>query len=218
MRSTLAACAAVDVSRVGAVLEVIPTGCRQGSLQLLGPFLVGLGEPPHLIGSQAKVTEHRAERLAVVDRVEELLPHLYGEPRLCIRRKRALAASFCASRHRSQSQPSSQRVRVPYAACGPRRRPWGSVSSRIWCNCCSVQGGPGSSPRESHRRTTGGVTLHMAAAWRIEVTSCGPLTTRTLAAFTVPRAALPFLAQIRSASSARARRSPWVDRGRLPPL
>jgi hypothetical protein len=28
--------------------------------------------------------EHRAERLAVVDRVEELLSHLYGEPRLCI--------------------------------------------------------------------------------------------------------------------------------------
>jgi hypothetical protein len=71
MRSTLAACAAVDVNRVGAVLEVIPTGCRQGSLQLLGPFLVGLGEPPHLIGSQAKVTEHRAERLAVVDRVDQ---------------------------------------------------------------------------------------------------------------------------------------------------
>jgi len=28
--------------------------------------------------------EDRAERLAVVDRVEELLSHLYGEPRLCI--------------------------------------------------------------------------------------------------------------------------------------
>ena len=41
MRSTLAADAAVDVRGVGAVLEVIPTGCRQGSLQLLGPFLPG---------------------------------------------------------------------------------------------------------------------------------------------------------------------------------
>ena len=35
----------------------------------------------------------------------------------------------------------------------------------------SVHGGSGISPRESHRRTTGGVTLHAAAAWRIEVTS-----------------------------------------------
>jgi hypothetical protein len=31
---------------------------------------------PHLVGGQAKITEHRTERLAVVDRVEELLPHL----------------------------------------------------------------------------------------------------------------------------------------------
>jgi hypothetical protein len=36
------------------------------------------------------------------------------------------------------------------------------------CNCCKVQGGPGISPRESQRRTTGGVTLHTAAAWRTE--------------------------------------------------
>jgi hypothetical protein len=38
------------------------------------------------------------------------------------------------------------------------------------------------SPRESHRRTTGGVTLQTAAAWRIEVTSSCRLTTRTVAA------------------------------------
>jgi len=51
---------------------------------------------------------------------------------------------------------------------------------------------------------TGGVTLHAAAAWRTEVTSCGPLTTRTLAAFTVPRTALRYLAQIPPASNAQA--------------
>jgi hypothetical protein len=117
MRSTLAACAAVDVSRVGAVLEVIPTGCRQGGLQLLGPFLVGLGEPPHLVGSQAKVTEHRAERLAVVDRVEELLPHLDGEPRLCISseaRPRCVLLRFTASVAVTAFQPASgSGCRVP---------------------------------------------------------------------------------------------------------
>ena len=36
-----------------------------------------------------------------------------GSRALARRRNRALAASFCASRHRSQSHPSSQRVRVP---------------------------------------------------------------------------------------------------------
>jgi hypothetical protein len=64
------------------VFQVVPTSCRQGRFQPLRPFLVGLGEPPHLIGSQAKVTEHRTERLAAVDGVEELLPHLGGEPLL----------------------------------------------------------------------------------------------------------------------------------------
>jgi hypothetical protein len=48
----------------------------------------------------------------------------------------------------------------------------GSVSSRTWCNCCNVHGGSVISPRESQRRTTGGVTLHTEAAWRTEVTSC----------------------------------------------
>jgi hypothetical protein len=35
-------------------------------------------------------------------------------------------------------------------------------------------------PRDSHRRTTGGVTLHTAAAWRIEVTRSASVITRTL--------------------------------------
>jgi hypothetical protein len=144
--------------------------------------VVGLGEPPHLIGSQAKLTEHRAEQLAVVDPSRNCFRTSTGSRACALRRKRALAASFCASRHPSQSHPSSQRVSVPCAVCGPRRRPCGSVISRTSYNWSTVHGGPGMSPSESQRRTTGGVTLHMAAAWRIEVTSCGPLTTRTLAA------------------------------------
>jgi hypothetical protein len=91
--------------------EVIPTGCRQGGLQLLCPFLVGLGEPPHLIGSQAKVTKHVPERLAVVDRVEELLPHLYGEPRLRIASEacpRGVVLRFTASVAVAAFQPAGQ--------------------------------------------------------------------------------------------------------------
>jgi hypothetical protein len=71
-----AADAAANVGGIGAVLEVVATGCRQCGLQLLGPVLVGLGEPPNLVGGQAEVTEHRPERLATIDPVEELLPQL----------------------------------------------------------------------------------------------------------------------------------------------
>lgn len=63
---------------IGPVLEVVPAGCHQGCLQRGQPFLVGFGEPPHLIGGQAKVTQYRPEWLAVIDGVEELLSHLVG--------------------------------------------------------------------------------------------------------------------------------------------
>jgi hypothetical protein len=64
--------------------EVVTAACRRGSLQLFGPFAVGLGEPPHLIGGQAQVTEHRAERLAVVDCSRSCFRTSTGEPRLRI--------------------------------------------------------------------------------------------------------------------------------------
>jgi hypothetical protein len=74
--------ASLHICDVRAVLQVVPAGRRQRSVQLFGPFLVGPGEPPHLIGSQAKITKHRAERLAAVNGVEELLPQLKWEPLL----------------------------------------------------------------------------------------------------------------------------------------
>jgi hypothetical protein len=79
MLPALAANTSRHIGGVSSVLEVLPTGCRQGGLQLLGPFLVGLGEAPHLIGSQAKITQYLPERLAAVDRIEELLAHLGRE-------------------------------------------------------------------------------------------------------------------------------------------
>jgi hypothetical protein len=36
-------------------------------------------EPPHLIGGQTEFAEHRPERLAAVDRIQELLAHLGRE-------------------------------------------------------------------------------------------------------------------------------------------
>jgi hypothetical protein len=63
---------------VGPVLEVAAAGCRQRSLEFCRPLLVGLGQSPHLVRRHAKVTEHRAERLAAVDRVQELVPDLGG--------------------------------------------------------------------------------------------------------------------------------------------
>ena len=76
MLPALAADAAGHIGGVGAVLEVIPTGCRQGGLERCRPFPVGLGETPDLIGRQAEVAQYRPERLACVDRIEELLPNL----------------------------------------------------------------------------------------------------------------------------------------------
>ena len=65
------------------MLEVVPAGRRQGRIQRRRPFFVGLGEAPHLVRCQAKITERLAERLADVDRVQELLPCLDGQP--CLR-------------------------------------------------------------------------------------------------------------------------------------
>jgi hypothetical protein len=69
MLPALAADTARHVRRVSAVLEVIAAGSCKGSLQLLGPFLVGLGEPPHPIRGQAEIAEHRPERMARIDRI-----------------------------------------------------------------------------------------------------------------------------------------------------
>jgi hypothetical protein len=96
-------------------------------------------------------------------------------------RFRVRARSLCARRHVAQLQPSFHRGVVPCGACGPRRRPSGSVSSRTPCSCCNVHGGSGISPLDNHRRTTGAVTLHAPAAWRTEVICSGWLITRTLA-------------------------------------
>ena len=89
------------------MLEVDSTGSSQGGLKCAGPLLVGPGETEYLVRGKAKITEHRSERPAAVDRVEKLLPHTRRGVAACaLRRPRALAASFCARRHWSQSQPS----------------------------------------------------------------------------------------------------------------
>jgi hypothetical protein len=88
-------------------------------------------------------------------------------------------ASVAVATFQPAGQGAVRHLRAP-------RRPWGSVSSRTRCNCCLVHGGSGIRPRESHRRTTGGVTLHIAAAWRTEVTISCRFTTRTLAAHRSP--------------------------------
>ena len=63
----------------------------------------------------------------------------------------------------------------------------GSTATTLWVGpvadivqVLKSHGGSGSSPSESQRRTTGGVTLHAAAAWRTDVINSS-LTARTLA-------------------------------------
>ena len=76
---TVAAHAAVQIRGVGAVLQVISAARRQSGLQLLGPFLIGPGEPKHPVRGQVQVAEHPPERLARIDRIQELLPYFDGQ-------------------------------------------------------------------------------------------------------------------------------------------
>jgi hypothetical protein len=74
MLTALPADTARHIRRIRAVLEVLAPGCRQGGIQLLGPFLVSPAESPDLVGRQFQVAERRPERLPRVDRLQELLP------------------------------------------------------------------------------------------------------------------------------------------------
>ena len=82
MFAALTAHASLHICGVRAVLEVAPADCRQRCFQLLGPFLVGLGQPPCLFGGQAKIAQDLPERLAGVYGVEELPSYVGGEPLL----------------------------------------------------------------------------------------------------------------------------------------
>ncbi len=101
---------------------------------------------PDLIGRQAQVAQHRPEWPAVVDGFYQLLAHLDGNCACARRRNRALGAAFWASRQASQSQPSSQRVRVLWTSSSTQR----IGKSQTARNCCSVHGGAEISPRERH--------------------------------------------------------------------
>ena len=85
MLPTFATDAALHVRGIGAVLEVVPAGCRQGGIQLLRPILVGLGQAPDLVGCEPEVAEDSTERPASIDSVEDLLPYRGGQPFLCVR-------------------------------------------------------------------------------------------------------------------------------------
>jgi hypothetical protein len=103
------------------VLEVLAPGCRQGSIQLLGPFLVSPGEPKHPIRGQPEVTECRPERLPCVDGVEEPLPHLDGQPLLRSGSSPGLAGCRCAPADRVCI--GTQRASGPTCYALPHSRP-----------------------------------------------------------------------------------------------
>jgi hypothetical protein len=69
MLPALAADTARHICRVRAVLQVITAASCQSGRQLLGPFPVGPGQSPHLVGGQAEIPEYRPERLARIDRI-----------------------------------------------------------------------------------------------------------------------------------------------------
>jgi hypothetical protein len=98
------------------VLQVFSPACRQRSLELLGPLVVGPGKPKHLVRGQLEITEHRPKRLTRVDSVEELLPHLDGQA--CLRScfLQARWVSLCARWQWVHLQPLCQPPDVPCAA------------------------------------------------------------------------------------------------------
>jgi hypothetical protein len=60
----LAAHAPTYIGGVRPMLEVVPAGCRYGGLKRCRPFVVGLGQYPHLVRGQPKITKHLPKRLA----------------------------------------------------------------------------------------------------------------------------------------------------------
>jgi hypothetical protein len=76
MLPTLAADTTGHIRRVGAVLEVMPAGRSQCGLKRRRPLVVGLGEPPHLIRSEAKLAQRRPERFTGINPIQKLLPQL----------------------------------------------------------------------------------------------------------------------------------------------
>jgi len=123
MLATLLADTAAYVCGIRAMLEVVPAGCRQGGFQLLGPFVVGPGEPPHLVGGQIEFVERRPKRLAAVDRNEKLLAHLDRQSLLRVASEPCpggvvlgLAASVAVTAFQPAGQGAMGRLTAPAAA------------------------------------------------------------------------------------------------------
>jgi hypothetical protein len=76
MLLTLSTDTAVHIGGVGAVLEVVSAGCRQGGIERRRPLFVSLCQPPNPVRREVEVAEHLAERLPLIDRIEELSPKL----------------------------------------------------------------------------------------------------------------------------------------------
>ena len=79
MLPTLPANTAAHICAIGAVFEVVPSSRHNGSIERGQPFLVGLGEPPHLVGGQTEFAERCSERLAAVEGIKQPLAHLDRE-------------------------------------------------------------------------------------------------------------------------------------------
>jgi hypothetical protein len=77
MTAAFAANTPRHIRGIGSVLEVDSPGSGKSGLQRCGPLPIGPGEPPHLVRGQTKITKRGLERLAAVDRIEELLA--YGD-------------------------------------------------------------------------------------------------------------------------------------------
>jgi hypothetical protein len=69
MTAAFAANTSRHIRGICSVLEVDSTGSGQSGLQCCRPSLVGLGQSPHLVRCQSKISQCRPERLTSVDRI-----------------------------------------------------------------------------------------------------------------------------------------------------
>jgi hypothetical protein len=164
--AALPAHATLDVGRVRAVLQVVAARSCQGFLEHCRPFLVGFGEPPDLIWRQLQVEKRGAEGLPGVDRVEELLPYVGGQPLLRLARFHTLCLSLCARRHKAQWQPLCQPPDVPWPPLITARTL--AIDTPNKCGMCVRHPAHGAEQCSRHFELAGlGPSGHLHRHWRV---------------------------------------------------
>ena len=100
-----------------------------GRLQLGRPLLVGSGEAENTVRGQAEVAQYRPEWLTRIDRGEEPVPHLDGEPLLRSGQPPGLLGVAVRPSAKGAVASGVPTCRRAVACCGHRANPTASFES-----------------------------------------------------------------------------------------